>query len=123
GVGWFLSTPTGRYLRASIVEAVRPRPAAPLDDDELAAAVRTELAGAPSTWHLPQPAVTVERGRVTLSGPVPHPTGRDALAAAAAGVTGVTEVVDLLVVEPGADGPPGQGQTADPADGTPAAVR
>jgi BON domain len=96
GLGWFLSTPTGRYLLASIRDAVLSPQVAAADDDGLAAAVRSELAAAPSTWHLPQPEVVVAEGHVTLRGAVPHAEGREALLLAAAGVPGVASVVDVL---------------------------
>ena len=96
GLGWFLTTPTGRYLLASIRDAVLSPTVAPPDDDGLAAAVRSELAAAPATWHLPQPEVVVAQGHVTLRGAVPHAEGREALLLAAAGVPGVASVVDVL---------------------------
>jgi hypothetical protein len=96
GLGWFLTTPTGRYLLASLRESVLPPAVAPPDDESLAAAVRTEIAAAPTTWHLPQPEVAVAEGHVTLRGDVPHAEGREALLLVAAGVPGVASVVDVL---------------------------
>jgi len=96
GVGWFLTTPTGRYLLASIRDALMSPPIAPPDDDALAAAVRSSLAADSSTWHLPQPEVVVADRHVTLRGAVPHAEGRESLLLVAAGVPGVASVVDVL---------------------------
>ena len=96
GVGWFLTTPTGRYLLGSLRDAVLPPPVAPPDDESLAALVRSEIAAAPTTWHLPQPDVAVAEGHVTLRGDVPHAEGREAMLLVAAGVPGVASVVDVL---------------------------
>ncbi len=96
GVGWFLTTPTGRYLLASVRDALLSPPVAPLDDEALAAAVRSALAADSSTWHLPQPEVVVAAGHVTLRGAVPHAEGRESLLLVAAGVPGVASVVDVL---------------------------
>lgn len=98
GVGWSLSTPTGRNAAALVLDAVRRRSSPAVDDTSLTEAVRTALSSDPSTWHLPQPAVVVRGGVVTLSGPVPHTEGRDELASVAARVPGVVSVVDQLTV-------------------------
>ena len=87
----------GRVLRAKLVGLVRPS-AAP--DAGLADRVAFELSHAPRTWHLPQPAVTVdEAAGVTLRGTVPHEDAREHLVAAARAVPGVDHVHDDLVVE------------------------
>ena len=96
GLGWFLTTPTGRYVLASIRDLVLSPPVAATDDESLAAAVRSHLASAPATWHLPQPDILVVGGNVTLRGTAPHAQGRDALLLAAAAVPGVASVVDVL---------------------------
>ncbi|QGG94847.1 BON domain-containing protein [Actinomarinicola tropica] len=100
GLGWFLSTPTGRYATGVALDAVRGR-RAPVDDAALAGRVRAALEGGPATSHLPQPQVAVAGGVVTLSGGVPDETTRTELLAAAATTEGVVSVVDRLVV--GAD--------------------
>lgn len=105
GLGWFLTTPTGRYLLALLRDAILPAPVAPPDDESLASAVRSELAAAAATWHLPQPEVAVVDGHVTLRGEVPHDEGREALLVAAAGVIGVEAVVDVLDLDGDRRGP------------------
>lgn len=62
--------------------------------------VRHELAHSPRTWHLPQPTVTVEGTRVTLTGAVPHETGRVDLGRVAGAVHGVTALDNRVTVEP-----------------------
>jgi hypothetical protein len=105
GLGWFLTTPTGRYVLASIRDLVVSPPVAASDDESLAAEVRTHLASAPATWHLAQPDILVVGGHVTLRGTAPHTEGRDALLLAAAAVPGVESVVDVLDVA-ASDRPP-----------------
>ncbi|MEZ5135368.1 MAG: hypothetical protein R2699_10015 [Acidimicrobiales bacterium] len=79
--GLLLAPVPGRVLRAKLVGLVRPS-AAP--DAGLADRVSFELSHAPRTWHLPQPAVTVdEAAGVTLRGTVPHEDAREHLVAAA----------------------------------------
>lgn len=65
---------------------------------DVAERVREALSASPSTWHLPQPAVSLDDGRVVLTGSVPHETGRAELVRVAAGVGGVVGVDDRLVV-------------------------
>lgn len=95
--GMLLTPWPGRVLR----EKVRNRLTAltPPDDEALADTVRSQLAGAPRTWHLDQPEVSVVSGSVTLVGLVATETSRDEfirLASTVAGVTGVE--ADGLVV-------------------------
>ncbi len=100
GLGWFLtSTPTGRQLVDQVRDLVQGGPSGPVDDDQLTAQVRTELASSTRTWHLPQPEVTVSSGVVTLTGSVPHEVGRADLEAAASSVRGVTAVVNQVTVD------------------------
>lgn len=70
----------------------------PPADGDVRTAVVNELAAAPRTAHLPQPAVTVLGGVVTLEGPAPTQTARIELEAVAASVAGVQGVVNSLVV-------------------------
>ena len=104
GFGWFLTTPTGRNATALVLDAVRRRSAPAVDDTSLTGAVRSALSSSTTTWHLPQPDVSVRGGVVTLTGTVPHAEGRDELASVAATVPGVVSVVERLTVE-GADAP------------------
>ena len=60
--------------------------------------MRYELSHSPRTWHLPQPAVEVVGGTAILRGDVPHEVGRVDLERAAASVTGVTSVDNLLAI-------------------------
>ena len=69
-------------------------------DTDLAEKVVFELAHAPRTWHLPQPAVTVASARVTLRGAVPADETRDELARVAGAVPGITSVANELQVVP-----------------------
>lgn len=71
---------------------------------DLAETVRYELAHSPRTWHLPQPEVGLEGSRVTLTGTVPHATGRADLVRTAGSVVGVTAVDNRLTI---AEGPAG----------------
>ncbi len=87
----------GRELRAQVLPAAGAGGTAAPGD--LAAVVAAELASGPRTWHLPQPAVTVADGRVTLTGPVPHDEARLALVRAAGAIAGVRAVEDHLSVE------------------------
>jgi osmotically-inducible protein OsmY len=104
GLGWFLSsTPTGRQLVDQVRDLVNGTPSGPVDDDQLAAQVRTELASSTRTWHLPQPEVSVSGGVVTLTGSVPHEVGRGDLAAAAGSVRGVVSVLNHVEVDEAPD--------------------
>ena len=87
----------GRDLRAAVKRFVARQRGA--DDADLAARVTFELEHAPRTWHLPQPSITVEDGRVTLRGSATESGARDELARVAAGVPGVSAVDNLLVVD------------------------
>jgi osmotically-inducible protein OsmY len=100
GLGWFLtSTPTGRQLVDQVRDLVGGGASGPVDDEQLTAQVRTELASSTRTWHLPQPEVSVSGGVVTLTGTVPHEVGRADLENAARSVRGVTAVVNHVTVE------------------------
>lgn len=101
----------GVSLPPETVEAAKARLAAPPGGslagtvgDELAAAVRAELAQSPRTWHLDQPTVTATGTRVTLSGTVPHATARGDLGRVAGAVVGVAAVDNQLTIEAAADG-------------------
>ncbi len=85
----------GRALRARVLGPTTPPVAGTAD---VAAAVRTELANSPRTWHLPQPAVRVADGRVELRGAIPHEEARLDLVRTAGAVHGVRAVDDQLVV-------------------------
>lgn len=99
GLGWFLtSTPTGRQLVGQVRDLVSGTPAGPVDDDQVAAQVRTALAAGTRTWHLPQPEVSVLGGVVTLTGEVPHETARTDLEAGARTVRGVVGVNNQVTV-------------------------
>jgi hypothetical protein len=67
---------------------------------DLADAVRHELAHSPRTWHLPQPGVSVQSGRVVLTGEVPHEEARADLGRTAGAVAGVTAVENRVEVVP-----------------------
>jgi len=95
-IGLLVAPVTGRQMRARIRTLLAG--SRPVGDDDLRAAVVAELAGAQRTWHLPQPAVSVAGGVVTLSGSAPHETARIELEAAAAAVSGVQGVVNQLTV-------------------------
>lgn len=121
GLGWFFtSTPTGRQLADQVRDLVAGGPTGPIDDDQLAAQVRTELASSTRTWHLPQPDVAVEDGVVTLTGEVPHDTGQADLEDAAKSVRGVTSVLNQVVVAGVADQTPTGIQTDSGDAGEPA---
>ena len=99
-LGLLIAPVPGDKLRAKLLQAIEDlgitgarRSAAPVD---VATAVRDELAASPRTWHLPQPAVTVVAGTVTLSGEVPHATAAADLERATRTVRGVVEVDNRL---------------------------
>ena len=98
GLGWFITTPTGRQAVAYVRQALGQGTAVPVDDESLAGRVRTTLAGSSRTWHLPQPDVTVAAQVVTLTGEVPHEQGRADLVATVRVIEGVASVVDQLSV-------------------------
>lgn len=87
----------GEHLRRRLREVIDQRrggvPPAGLEER-----VREALSSSPSTWHLPQPAVASVDGRIVLTGPVPHETGRAELVRVAAAVRGVAGVDDRLTV-------------------------
>jgi hypothetical protein len=93
----------GRELRRKVMAMAAG--AGGVDDEALGEKVRFELAHAPRTWHLPQPDVQVQGGRVVLDGAVPHDTARDELAKIASGVPGVSAVENNLVVDDTIDEP------------------
>lgn len=76
-------------------------------DEDLAEKVAFELAHAPRTWHLPQPAVSVTGGSVTLRGAVPAEETSDELARVAGAIPGVTFVDNQLEVVPNTSDPVG----------------
>jgi hypothetical protein len=98
GVGLLVAPVTGREARARLREFIEARRPPRVSDPELGERVRVELRHATRTWHLPQPEVAVEGGRVVLRGSVPHETARHDLEAAAAAVPGVAAVDNHLVV-------------------------
>lgn len=124
GLGWFFSsTPTGRQLVGQAHDLVNGHQSGPIDDDQLTAKVRTELASSTRTWHLPQPDVVVAEGVVTLTGTVPHDTAKTDLADAAAAVRGVITVNNLVTVTATAESGPVPATDVEPspaADNEPA---
>jgi hypothetical protein len=95
-VGLLIAPMTGPQLRAKLSELLSG--ARLPSDPELGDQVRFELSHSPRTWHLPQPEVDVQDGRVVLSGSVPHATASADLERTATGVPGVTSVDNLLNV-------------------------
>ena len=67
-------------------------------DPDLSDRVRFELSHSPRTWHLPQPEVDVQDGRVVLSGDVPHETARADVERTVTSIPGVTGVENLLII-------------------------
>jgi len=96
GVGLLVAPMTGPQLRAKLRELMSG--ARLPSDPELGEQVRFELSHSPRTWHLPQPEVDVQDGRVVLSGSVPHATASADLERTATGVPGVAAVENLLVI-------------------------
>lgn len=103
GAGMAIAPTTGAEFRARLAEQYSGA-AAPAGGD-LGEAVRHELAHSPRTWHLPQPTVTVIGNRVTLTGQVPHDTGRIDLGKTAGAVAGVGAVDNRITVPDDADEP------------------
>jgi hypothetical protein len=101
GVGLLLAPMTGPQLRSKLKEVLSG--ARLPSDPELGEQVRFELSHSPRTWHLPQPEVDVQDGRVVLSGSVPHATASADLERTATGVPGVIAVENQLTVT-GANG-------------------
>ena len=95
-VGLLLAPGPGEELRAKL-KAWMQGLQLPADPD-LSDRVRFELSRSPRTWHLPQPEVDVQDGRVVLSGDVPHETARADLERTVTGVPGVTGVENLLTI-------------------------
>ncbi len=96
GVGLSVAPTDGRRFRAAVLD--RQQSIAATGGD-LAAVVRHELSNSPRTWHLPQPSVAVDGGRVVLTGTVPHDEARHDLVRTAGAVPGVRSVEDLLSVD------------------------
>jgi osmotically-inducible protein OsmY len=110
--GLLLAPVPGEQLRSRLREVLdERRGAAPPAD--VAERVREALSAAPSTWHLPQPALSLVDGRIVLTGTVPHETGRDELVRVATAVRGVAGVDDRLTI--GAAGPPAPDPTPAPS--------
>jgi hypothetical protein len=100
--GGLLLAPTpGRQLREKLRGLAASRGGGGPPDHEIGDRVRFELSHSPKTWHLPQPEIDVQAGRVVLTGAVPHETGRQDLGRAAAAVPGVATVDNNLVVTGG----------------------
>jgi hypothetical protein len=95
-IGLMIAPGPGRELRAKL-QSMLAGVKLP-SDPELGDAVRFELSHSPRTWHLPQPDIAVEAGRVVLSGAVPHANARADLERAVTGVPGVMAVENLLTV-------------------------
>ena len=95
-VGLALAPMRGREFRGRVRAMVQRRTV--MNDVDIADRVTFELEHAPRTWHLPQPGVSVNQARVTLSGEAPQETSRDELARVAAAVPGVVAVDNLMTV-------------------------
>jgi hypothetical protein len=95
-IGLLLAPETGKQLRARLAALLGQASAS---DDDLAEKITFELAHAPRTWHLEQPAVKVAGGRVTLSGIVPAAEARDELGRVAAAIPGVVAVDNQIVLD------------------------
>ncbi|MEY2403506.1 MAG: hypothetical protein QOD38_1057 [Acidimicrobiaceae bacterium] len=95
-VGVLIAPGPGRELRAKLQALLAGTPAP--SDPELSDLVRFELSHSPRTWHLPQPEIAVDGGRVVISGAVPHATARADLERTVTGVPGVMAVENLLTV-------------------------
>jgi hypothetical protein len=96
GVGLLLAPTSGAELRRRLRLRIEGLTGPPVD---LADRVREELASSPRTWHLPQPAVTVESGRVVLVGDVPHATAAADLERTVRDLPGVTAVENRLSIK------------------------
>jgi hypothetical protein len=97
GIGLLLAPVPGAELRRRIGQRLGDLGGTPPVD--LADRVRDELASSPRTWHLPQPAVAIEAGRVVLTGDVPHATAAADLERTVAAIRGVVEVDNRLTVK------------------------
>jgi hypothetical protein len=96
GIGLLIAPGPGRELRAKLQAMLNGNQ--PASDPELGDLVRFELSHSPRTWHLPQPEINVQGGRVVLSGAVPHATARADLERTVTSVPGVMAVENLLTV-------------------------
>lgn len=99
-VGVLVGSPRARAGVARIgstLWAIRERNKGP-SDAKITEQVRRRLAGAQSTWNLPQPEVTVVDGRVRLDGEAPDADGLRAIAETASEVDGVREVDTRIIV-------------------------
>ena len=99
-VGVLFAPGPGRELRGKLQRLLGQDDTSDLD---LADKVAFELAHAPRTWHLDQPAVAVVDSRDRLTGSVPDSDVRNELARVAAAIPGVVGVDNHLTVTP-ADG-------------------
>lgn len=97
GLGVLAAPTSGQELRDQIRRQWEAR-RVPVGDDAVAERVRYTLSHSPRTWHLPQPAVEVVEGRAILTGAAPHDTGKADIEKTAAGVPGVAEVDNRLVI-------------------------
>jgi hypothetical protein len=95
GVGLSVAPTSGEQFRARLADGYGSASSAAGD---LGETVRYELAHSPRTWHLPQPVVSVEGNRVTLTGEVPHETARGDLGRTAGAVVGVAAVDNRVTV-------------------------
>jgi len=95
-VGLLLAPGPGEELRQKLKAWFRDLQ--PPSDPDLSDRVRFELSHSPRTWHLPQPDVDVQDGRVVLSGDVPHETARADFEQTVTAVPGVTGVENLLTI-------------------------
>ncbi len=94
-VGLLLAPVTGRELRLKLQATLS---GGSDSGTSLADKVAFELAHAPRTWHLTQPAITVRNGEVVLEGVVSDDDARDELARVAAAIPGVAAVDNRLEV-------------------------
>lgn len=95
GVGMAVAPTSGEQFRARLADG---RASAASAAGDLGETVRYELAHSPRTWHLPQPVVSVEGNRVTLTGSVPHETAKGDLGRTAGAVVGVAAVDNRVTV-------------------------
>ena len=95
-VGLLIAPGPGEELRAKLKEWMQGLQLP--SDPDLGDRVRFELSHSPRTWHLPQPEVDVQDGRVVLSGDVPHETARADFEQTVTAVPGVTGVENLLTI-------------------------
>jgi hypothetical protein len=97
GIGLLVAPTSGAELRDKLRASLAARQGGG-SDQEIADRVRQALSESPRTWHLPQPTVDVVAGTAVLTGTAPHATGREDIERAAAGVAGVVDVDNQLVV-------------------------